>query len=74
MTSIYNPDIVPLEYRQVVIDTYVDALRVVFLVTLGFVLLNFLSGMMLEEHTLHDNLERTTDNFDSQSEITVEGA
>ena len=39
-------------------DTYVQALRVVFLLTVGFVFLNTLSGVFLDEHTLHDNLER----------------
>ena len=41
-----------------IIETYVQALRVVFLITVGFVFLNTLAGAMLEEHTLHDNLER----------------
>jgi len=57
-TSIWDPEIVPLEVRDVIIETYVQALRVVFLITLGFVFLNTLSGAMLEEHTLHENLER----------------
>lgn len=42
-------------------ETYVQALRVAFLMTVGFVVLNLLSGVMLEEHTLHDNLERRVD-------------
>ena len=47
--------------RDVVIDTYVQALRVVFLITVGFVFLNTLAAAMLEEHTLHDNLERRSE-------------
>lgn len=58
MRTIYDPDIVPIEYRGVIIDTYVQALRVVFLMTVGFVFLNTLAGALLDEHTLHDNLER----------------
>ena len=65
-TSIYNPDIVPFEYRDVIVDTYVQALRVVFLITVGFVVLNFFSGLMLEEHTLHDNLERLSEETDRE--------
>ena len=51
-----------------------QALRVVFLMTLGFVGLNFLSGVMLEEHTLHDNLERRGDIRGGEDETAVEGA
>lgn len=49
----------PIEIRGVIVDTYVQALRVVFLMTVGFVFLNTLSGALLKEHTLHDNLDRT---------------
>jgi hypothetical protein len=45
-----------------VIQTYVQALRVVFAFTVVFVLLNLISGSMLGEHTLHDNIERTVQN------------
>ena len=55
-------------------ETYVQALRAVFLMTVGFVVLNFLSGLMLDEHTLHDNLERRADNGESESETAVESA
>lgn len=55
-------------------ETYVQALRVAFLMTVGFVVLNFLSGVMLEEHTLHDNLERRVDNGENEGEIVVESA
>jgi len=73
-TSIYDPNIVPIEFREVIVETYVQALRVVFLMTLGFVGLNFLSGVMLEEHTLHDNLERRGDIRGGEDETAVEGA
>jgi hypothetical protein len=65
---------VPPEIRNVIVETYVQALRIVFLMTLGFVGLNFLSGLMLEEHTLHDNLERRADIHEGEDETTVEGA
>ena len=55
-------------------ETYVQALRVVLLMTVGFVVLNFLSGAMLEEHTLHDNLERRADNGNCEGEAEVESA
>jgi hypothetical protein len=47
-----------LEYRDIIIQTYVSALRMVFALTVGFVLLNMIAGAFLEEYTLHDNLER----------------
>jgi hypothetical protein len=49
---------VPIELRGVIIDTYVQALRIVFLMTVGFVFLNAVAGSLLKEHKLHDNLER----------------
>lgn len=55
----------PVEVRGIVIETYVQALRVVFLMTMGFVVLNFLSGVMLKEYTLHDNLERRVENSEN---------
>ena len=73
-TSIYNPDIVPVEIREVIVETYVQALRVVFLMTLGFVILNFLSGAMLQEHTLHDNLERRADNGENEDDTMEQSA
>jgi len=41
-----------------VIETYVQALRVTFFIIVGFVVLNTISGAFLEEHVLHDNIER----------------
>ena len=65
----------PLEVRDVIIETYVQALRVVFLITVGFVFLNTLSGAMLEEHTLHDNLERRPEGITNDTNRReVEGA
>jgi hypothetical protein len=58
----------------VIVETYVQALRVVFLMTVGFVVLNFLSGVMLEEHILHDNLERRPDDGENETETEVETA
>jgi hypothetical protein len=57
----------------VIVETYVQALRVAFLMTVGFVVLNLLSGVMLEEHTLHDNLERRVDHGENDGD-TVESA
>ena len=62
----------PLEIRGVIVETYVQALRVALLTTVGFVVLNFLSGVMLEEHTLHDNLERRADIGVNENETLVE--
>jgi hypothetical protein len=72
--SIYDPDIVPLEIRGVIIETYVQALRVVFLMTVGFVFLNAIAGSMLEEHHLHDNLERRAVETESESDNDTEVA
>ena len=66
-TSIYDPEIVPLEVRGIIVETYVQALHIVFLMTSGFCVLNFISGAMLKEHTLHDNLERTESNNESET-------
>lgn len=44
-----------------IIETYVQALQVVFLIVVGFVALNTLAGAFLQEYTLHDNLERRTE-------------
>lgn len=72
--TIYDPEIVPVEIRGVIIETYIQALRVSFLMTVGFAFLNLLSGAMLEEHTLHDNLERTTDNAENEQQTSAENA
>ena len=63
----------PLELRGIIIATYVQALQVVFLMTVGFVFLNAISGAMLKEHTLHDNLERREDSC-SSSGLTAQDA
>lgn len=65
--TIYDPDTVPVELRGIIIETYVQALQVVFLITVGFVFLNAIAGAMLKEHTLHDNLERREDTSSSSS-------
>jgi hypothetical protein len=62
-----------VELRGVIIETYVQALQVVFMMTVGFVFLNAISGAMLDEHTLHDNLERRPDESSSDSD-TAEDA
>jgi hypothetical protein len=62
-----------VELRGVIIETYVQALQVVFMMTVGFVFLNAIAGAMLDEHTLHDNLERTPDESSSDSD-TAEDA
>jgi hypothetical protein len=66
--TIYDPDIVPLEIRPVIIETYVQALRMVFILTIGFVVLNVLAGAILDEHTLHDNLERRVEPAEDEQE------
>lgn len=57
-----------MKLRGVIIDTYVQALQVVFMITVGFVLLNAVAGSLLEEHTLHDNIERRAEGSESESE------
>ena len=71
-TSIYDPNIVPLQYRDTIVETYVQALRVVFLIIVGFVLLNALSGAMLKEHTLYDNLDRVEVRRENENEIDAD--
>jgi hypothetical protein len=66
--SIYDEDIVPLEDRPMIIDIYVKAMRVVFLMTVGFVILNTIAGSFMEEHHLHDNLERRADAGETESD------
>ena len=66
--SIYDPSVVPIELRETIVQTYVQALRVVFVLTVGFVLMNLISGAMLDEHTLHDNIERRTEVSENTSE------
>lgn len=56
VSSIYDPDIVSVEYRTVIIETYIQALKVVFLMTVVFVLLNMIAGAMVREYALHNNL------------------
>lgn len=60
----------PVELREVIIATYVQALQIVFLMTVGFVLMNAVAGSMLDEHTLHDNLERRSDVSSSDSDTS----
>jgi hypothetical protein len=60
-SSIYDPEIVPLEYRAAIIETYVQALRVVFLMTVVFVLLNAIAGAMLREKMLYNKIDRLPD-------------
>ena len=57
-TTIYDPNIVPIEFREIIVETYVEALRVTFLIVIGFIVLNTISGAFLQEHVLHDNIER----------------
>jgi hypothetical protein len=71
--TIYDPEIVPLELRAVIIDTYVQALRIVFSMTVGFVFLNAIAGSLLEEHKLHDNLERRASITDESSSTAQNG-
>lgn len=50
--------ILPPEWKAGVIDVYIDALRGVFLTTLGLAVLGFLVSLAMREHTLHNNLAR----------------
>ena len=44
----------------------------VFLLTIGFAVLNLFAGAMLGEHTLHDNLERRFENSENDAEGETE--
>ena len=48
----------PPEWKAGVLDVYMDALRDMFLTTLGIAILGFLVGLAMREHKLHDNLAR----------------
>lgn len=61
VAAIYDPEIVPIEVRGVIVESYVQALRVVFLMTIGFVVLGTLSGSFMKEHPLDNALERIPD-------------
>ena len=67
-STIYDPDTVPLEIRPVIIETYVQALKVVFWITVGIVVVNGVVVSMLGEHHLHDNLERRPAEGESERE------
>jgi len=54
--NIYDPDIVPLSLRPLVIEIYTAALRGVFIWTTGVVVLNLFAGMRLREYVLHDKI------------------
>lgn len=49
---------VPREWKGTVTGVYMDALRCVFLTTLGIGLLGLLVSLMMREHVLHTNLAR----------------
>ena len=48
----------PLEWRRPVQEVYMEALRAVFLTTLGLSILGALVSLWVKEHTLHKNLAR----------------
>ena len=48
----------PPSWKADVMDVYMDALRAVFLTTLGLGFLGFLVSLAMREHTLHSNLAR----------------
>ena len=50
--------LLPLGWKAGVMDVYIDALRGVFLTTLGIAVLGFLVSLAMREHTLHSNLAR----------------
>ncbi|KAL8742587.1 MAG: hypothetical protein Q9190_004957 [Brigantiaea leucoxantha] len=49
----------PPDWKSDVKGVYMDALRGVFLTTLGMVVLSFLVSLAMREHKLHKNLSRT---------------
>ena len=48
----------PPSWKAGVMDVYMDALRDVFLTTLGIAVLGLLVSLAMREHTLHNNLAR----------------
>ena len=48
----------PLSWKAGVVDIYMDALRGVFLTTLGIAVLGLLVSLAMREHKLYDNLAR----------------
>lgn len=48
----------PADWKQGVLDVYMEALRAVFITLLGLSVLGALSGIAMREHKLHNNLER----------------
>lgn len=48
----------PPEWKAGVMEVYMDALRGVFVTTLGIAILGFLVSLAMKEHTLHNNMAR----------------
>ena len=48
----------PEDWRVAVTDVYMDALRAVFVTSLGLAVLGFVCSLGMREHTLHSNLAR----------------
>ena len=48
----------PPEWRQGVLDVYMDAIRGVYFTIFGIAVLGFLVSLAMREHTLHSNLSR----------------
>jgi hypothetical protein len=69
--SIYDPDIVPLDLRVTVINSYVGALRAVFIVTTAIVAFNLCSGLMLKEHRLCEGIDQCERDEASVQERTL---
>ncbi|KAI9803573.1 MAG: hypothetical protein M1825_001916 [Sarcosagium campestre] len=52
-------DRLPPDWRQAVVDSYMDALRSVFILATGLAVLGLASSLFMREHKLHTNLART---------------
>ena len=48
----------PPEWKRGVMEVYMDALRAVFLTTLGIAVLAAVTSLFMREHKLHSNLAR----------------
>lgn len=72
VASIYDPEIVPIEARGVIVESYAQALRVVFLMTIGFAVLSALSGSFMKEHPLDNSLKITPNGNRNRRETSEE--
>jgi MFS family permease len=57
--SIYNPNIVRIEYRPVIIKSYVQAIHHAFYLSTGWGVLSIVAGLIMREHELPSTIDRS---------------